>query len=293
MMDTGLHYGLDIDEYHAGPGISNSGLADIDRSPWHYYALNLDPNRPPRREKAGQLEGNLAHTAILEPDEFDKRYAVVPPDAPRRPSVTQRNAKKPSAETVKAIDWWDEWHERTAGATTITEQQRDTAMRQRDSVWALPDVAAALSKGQREVSAYWTDPETSVLCRCRPDFVHEAPAGVVLLDVKTCSDASPADFARHIARKGYHRQGSFYPDGYEIASEQSVLAFIFVAVECEWPYAASAVMLDDESQAAGRILYRRNLNTYAACLNSGHWPGYSESIELVSLPRYAMEYAND
>jgi hypothetical protein len=271
----GVYPGLSNDAYHASPGISNSGLALIDKSPRHYFAWNMDPSRPEAPERGGQLEGSLLHCALLEPDEFDKRYVLGP--------TLNRNTKA-----------WKEWveHNTKDGRYPIQGEQRDTAFAQAESARALPDVAAAVAKGQSEVSAYWNDPETGVLCRCRPDFVHEAGSGVVLIDAKTYSSADPHEFARQAARKGYHRQDTFYTDGYALASERSVLAFIFVVIEVEWPHAACAVMLDEPSRAAGRALYRRNLNTYAHCLKTNTWPGYSSAIELVSLPKYAMENNN-
>ncbi len=51
----GLIDDLDIDAYHRGPGISKSGLDAIARSPATYFAKYLDPNRPPERDRAGQL----------------------------------------------------------------------------------------------------------------------------------------------------------------------------------------------------------------------------------------------
>lgn len=285
----GIYPALSNEDYHASPGISNSGLGDIAQSPWHFWSRRFHPDRPEPIETPSQFDGTLAHCAILEPDEFEKRYVVLPDDAPRRPSSVQRNAKKPSPETVKAIEWWDEWTAKTNGARTITAEQRDVALRQRDAVLALPDVAAALSKGRPEVSAFWHDPETGVLCKCRPDWVHEpSAAGVVLLDVKTYSDASPREFRRQIARMGYHRQAAYYSDGYQLASGLRVLGFIFVCVEMPWPHAASAVMLDDESIELGRRNYRQHLNTYAECLARDEWPAYSTAIELVTLPAYAF-----
>lgn len=268
-----IYQGMANDAYHASPGISNSGLSDVLQSPWHYYARHLDPLRPIQTEKAGQLEGTLAHCAILEPDELDKRYAVGP--------TVNRNTKV-----------WKEFVAAHPDQICIQEEQYATACRQRDAVWALPDIAAALSNGKSEVSAFWNDPETGVLCRCRPDFVHEASAGVVLIDVKTYSDASPAEFSRQIARKGYYRQDAFYSDGYALASGRKVLAFLFVAVEMPWPNAASAVMLDADSIQAGRTMYRRALDTYAECLAKNEWPSYSTAIDLVSLPAYVTgDYA--
>ena len=288
-MSTNIVHDMPIDVYHASAGISKTGLDRIERSPAHFYALTLDPNRPPEKERAGQLEGQLAHCAILEPDEFDKRYAVLPADAPDRPTEAMLNAKKPSESSLARQKWWADWNANNQGKVVITHEQRETAMRQAESVRRLPDVAEALASGMPEVSAYWEDPETGVLCRCRPDWVHPVgESGVILLDVKTYSDASPDEFARQAARKRYDVQDAYYSDGYALASGLDVLAFIFVAVETEWPYAASAVMLDDMSRESGRAKARRNLNTYAQCLKSGQWPGHGAAIHEVSLPMWAI-----
>ncbi|MEX3614445.1 MAG: PD-(D/E)XK nuclease-like domain-containing protein [Burkholderia gladioli] len=280
---------LDIDAYHARSEISKSGLDDINVSPAHFYALHLDPKRPARPMRAGQLEGHLAHCAILEPDEFSKRYAVVPADAPRRPTEVQWNAKKPSEDSIAAMAWWTEFNACANGATIIATAQYETAMRQAESVRDLPEVREALQRGRAEVSAFWTDPTTGVQCRCRPDWVHNATeSATILLDVKTFSSAGADEFRRQAARKRYHVQDAFYTDGYAAASGLNVLAFVFVAVETEWPYAAHAMMLDEPSREQGRADYARNLATYARCDATGEWPGYSKEITLITLPQWAF-----
>lgn len=286
---TGTMLDLDIDAYHSAPGISKTGLDRINRSPANYFALTLDPNRPPERERSGQLEGQLAHCAILEPGEFSKRYAVLPHDAPRRPTEAQWSAKKPSADSQAAMDWWRAWEADNTGRTVITANQYDVAQRQAEAVRRLPDIREALDAGMPEVSAFWNDDEAGVLCRCRPDWVHPAgSSGVVLLDVKTYSDASPDEFRRQCARKRYHVQDAFYSAGYARAAGVDVLGFVFIAVESDYPFQASAVMLDPVSRQQGAEDVRRNLTTYAECLRTGQWPGYSSGIETVSLPNWAI-----
>lgn len=285
----GLVYDLSNEEYHAGDGISKSGLDDFARSPEIYYALHKDPKRPARETKAGQLEGTLAHCSVLEPNEFNHRYLVIPADAPRRPTEAQLNAKNPSPQSVAAMSWWEDFNARNGGKQIITGDQYEVAMRQAESVRRLPQVAEILSAGHAEVSAYWTDPKTGVLCRCRPDWKHPAGSGSILMDLKTCGDASPAEFARQIARKSYHRQDAFYSDGYRMASGEDVLAFIFVAVESQYPYAACATMLDDDGREQGRAENRRLIDRYADCLVTDIWPGYSKEIEMVSLPAWALD----
>lgn len=263
--------GQPIEQYHGGPGISKTGLDRIDVSPANFYHLTLNPARPPEPDRKGQLEGQLAHCAILEPGEFSKRYSVGP-------------------DVIRSTKEWKAFEAALpAGVIGIKPDQHETAMRQAEAVRRLPDVAEALAAGVAESSAYWLDSETGVLCRCRPDWAHPAgESGVILLDVKTFSDADPAEFARQIARKRYHVQDAYYTDGYAAASGKDVLAFVFVAVQDAWPFAASAVMLDPRSQDQGRRDYRRNLSAYAECLTSGNWPGFGQGIHLASLPNWAF-----
>jgi exodeoxyribonuclease VIII len=261
---------FDIGLYHAHPAISKSGLDSIELSPAIYFARHLNPFRPPAKEKAGQLEGNLAHCMILEPAEFDKRYVVGP--------EVNRNTKV-----------WKEFVETNANRVAIQPEQMKTATHQAMSVRTLPDVADLLANGKPEVSAFWRDEDTGAECRCRPDWVHPArDDAVILMDVKTYSIASVGEFSRQVARKAYDKQAAFYTDGYEKASGKTVLGFVFVAVENEFPYAANAFMLDEDSLEAGRQKYRKNLRTYAECMRTEKWPGYSNGINLIRLPSWAL-----
>lgn len=270
----GIIPGLDINAYHGGPGISKSGLDDIARSPFHYYSLHLDPKRPAEEERKGDaLEGALLHCALLEPDQFDRRYAVGP-------------------DVSRATKAWKEFEAEHAGRQCIKPGQRAAAYAQADSVRRLPEMRDALGRGQAEVSAYWKDPETGVLCRCRPDWVTPVGASddaVILVDAKTYGSADPAEFARQIGRMAYHRQDAWYRDGYALASGKKVLAFVFAAVETAWPYAATAIVLDDASVEQGRRECRRLVNRYAECLAADRWPSYTESIATVSLPAWAFD----
>lgn len=262
---------LPIDVYHSRPEVSKSGLDIIAQSPYHFWARKISADAPKESRKGGQLEGELAHCAILEPDQFFNRYAI-------GPSVN-RNTKA-----------WKEFVEANPDRTALQEDQVETAFAQARSVRQITDVADLLSSGKAEVSAIWMDPTTGVPCRCRPDWTH--PVGddaVILLDVKTYSDASPFEFQRQVARKRYHVQDALYSDGYEAASGKRVLAFVFLAVETEYPYVASACMLKPEDQESGRRAYLANLRTFQQCQESGKWPAYGDTINLIDLPAWAKE----
>jgi len=107
--------------------------------------------------------------------------------------------------------------------------------------------------------------------------------------VKTCGDASKAEFARVAARKNYHRQDAFYSGGYGVAANVSVEKFIFIAVESEWPYAAASYELGNESREEGFLEVHRLLDIYEECLRTNVWPGYADSTTTIDLPPYAFK----
>lgn len=273
----GIYRDLPIEQYHGDiSSISKTGLDAMARAPAIYHAQYLDPDRPPEPKRAGQLEGSLAHCALLEPDEFDKRYAVKNFDG-------RTSAGKAEAAQIAE-----------AGMTPINIDQRAAALAQATSMRKIPAVRLALDGDfETEMSAYAADQKTGVMRRCRPDLVHRAKSGAILFDVKTFSSANADDFARQVARKRYFVQHPFYCDVFEQAADVAVLAFVFIVVETEYPYLSAAMMLDDDSAEYGRRAARRDLDRYAECRASGVWPGYGADATVISLPRWLTQKDED
>lgn len=275
----GTYHDVDNEVYHRGPGVSNSGLRNLARSPFHFYSLHLDPNRPKPTVKPGQLEGTLAHCTILEPLQFANRYVCGP--------AVRANTNE-----------WKAFAALHNEKQVIHTEQYETARAQALSVRRLPDVAELLSRGHAEVSAYWhepvTDPATGeinqVLCRIRPDWVHPVnDDSVILLDLKTFSSADAAEFSSQVARKGYAGQCAFYSRGYTKATGKKVAAFLFVVVESDWPYASAAYMLSEEWVSIADVENTRLLTRYAQCLSTDVWPSYSPTVQLIEMPRWLSQ----
>jgi exodeoxyribonuclease VIII len=217
-METGIYAGISNEDYHAGPGISKSGLDLVARSPLHYWQGYLNPRRDQREETAAMRLGTAIHTMILEPDTFRSRYALIPAEAPRRPTVTQLNAKKPSEDTLTAIAWWEEFDARNADKTIISADDYATVQAIAVGVWGSPLAKAIFKGGVAEQSVFWTDPETGVLCKCRPDWLCEPNPNYAILDLKSAADAGPDGFMRSAYNYGYHRAAAWYLDGVEAAA---------------------------------------------------------------------------
>jgi hypothetical protein len=268
----GVLLGLDNEAYHKGPGLSHSGLKRLRKSPFHYRELERERDVPPAAPTPQMFNGTLTHCALLEPSQFDVRYVV-------GPDVDKRSKE------------WREFTKQVPTCEVITSLQRDAAFRQADALRRLPDVAALLSSGEPEVSAYWIDEATHVLCKCRPDWVSsgwgDSGRAVMLLDVKTASDASPEGFSKAVANFGYHTQADWYCTGYALATGLEVLGMLFAVVESEYPHACAAYMVDDDALLRARMDNRKALELYARCAANDEWPGYPTGIQVITLPRWA------
>jgi hypothetical protein len=283
---------MPAEQYHAIRAMSATGLKRMRRSPAHYFGLTLDPRRPPDEPTPAMINGTVVHCCTFEPDKVDTMFAVVPDGAPRRPSSLQRNAKKPSPETLDAIAWWDDFNERTMGCQVIEAQALAMARLQASALRALPDFGALLSDGYGEASVFWIDEETGELCKCRPDWTSPAGDGAILADGKTTQDASPEGFAKSIWNLDYPLQAAHYTDGFMAATGKTVHGFVFGAVESAWPHQAAAYMVDDEVMAWARRENRRLLNLYAECKRTGHWPGYPQTVMPITMPAWAYKEIN-
>ncbi len=66
---------LTFAEYQVAPGLSNSAMKDLAVSPLRFWHRHINPARTPMEPTPEMVFGSALHCAILEADDFDKRYA--------------------------------------------------------------------------------------------------------------------------------------------------------------------------------------------------------------------------
>jgi hypothetical protein len=276
-------------DYFAAEGVNNSLLKDMAKSPAHAFALHLAPDRPVREQTPSMFTGTLAHCAQLEPDAMAARYVVVPDDAPRRPTAAQWKAKKPSPDSIAAMDWWADFNTCAEGLQIVTAEQYTATKGQLAAIQRSPELAALFGRGAGEQSVFWRDPITGLICKCRPDWVHPLDDGRdILVDLKSTADASPEGFSRTVWNFGYHRAAAWYSKGWAAATGRDVAAFVFGAVTSAYPFLAAPYMLDEDTLRQGADESRRLLDRYAECLRTDSWPGYG-GLREISLPAWAKQ----
>jgi hypothetical protein len=140
--------------------------------------------------------------------------------------------------------------------------------------------------GTPEASVFWTDDETGIWRRSRLDWLPHNHIGsrMILPDLKTCKSAQRDEFAKSAANYGYHAQGAYYVDAVRALGLADDVAFVFVAIEKTPPYLVNVIQLDVTAMRIGAALNRQAIHLFADCQRAGHWPSYSEDVQLASLP---------
>ena len=246
-------------DYHADPAVSASHLHAVAASPYHYWSRFLAPDRPPSVQTAAMKLGSLTHCAVLEPDQLASRYGIAPD--------RRTNAGKAAVAAMEA-----------AGIEAVTAPEMEQAMAMAASVRSHQAAAALLRDGKAEQSFWFDDIATGLRCKCRPDWY----TGSTIVDLKTTVDASPKGFAKSVAQWRYHVQQSHYLAG--TFAER----FVFIAVEKSYPYAVGVYELDADAVQFGDYERRNNLQTIADCRAISEWPGYGNTIQPLSLPKWAL-----
>jgi PDDEXK-like domain of unknown function (DUF3799) len=150
--------------------------------------------------------------------------------------------------------------------------------------------------GKAEQSLIWQDQRTGVWRRARPDWLpHHSGGRLILADYKTTMDASDDAIQRAVHKFGYHQQAAWYRDGALALNLAEDVPFVFVWQEKTAPYLVRVTQLDPTAMRIGAAKNARALDIYAHCRETRHWPGYSDEVDLVSLPVWAenrdtMEY---
>lgn len=278
----GLYPDMSNEDYHAHPALGSSGLKLLAQSPAHYFAAYLDPNCKARKETLAMKIGRAWHSAVYEPAEFDNRYVAMPDGIDRR----TKEGKALWAEIV------------ATGKTPLPSGDMDRILAMGRAANAHPAARVLFAqKAMYEASIFFIDPATGVLCKIRPDFMVPPcdlfPNGLIV-DGKSCEDASPEGFSRNAWNWEMHYQAALYSDGFQQHFKtRGRPEFLWLAQEKEPPYACAIYSATADIVNFGRRKMRPLIELYARCSASGIWPGYSTAVTELALPAWAEKQVQE
>lgn len=277
------------EETESGTGIFPMPAADYfaDHSAWSQSMLKVFMDRrrlaeayyvtgtaEPPEPTDPMRKGTATHTALLEPERFDRLVVTYPRELLAKNGAVSTNAAK---------DFRDE--QEAAGRVVLKADQFSAVRSMAESVRKVCGRWLELP-GKKEQSIYWADDITGLRLKARIDWIVEREERQFIFDLKTTNDVSPAAFRKRI-EDGYWIQAEHYAAGVEAVTGRKT-TFIFVAVESAFPFSTALYELDAE--AIGRSIDGRRavLNQLADCLARND---FRESWEGRVVPLSVREWA--
>ena len=228
------------------------------------------------------LFGRAYHKLMLEPEDFDKEFIVSP--------KFDRRTKEGKAA-------YEQFLADAEGKDVIDEETYQKLLDMKEALYATPFVKF-LIKGEHEKSFFWTDEESGIFCKCRPDSFGEVKGQYICVDLKTTKDAETDRFMRDALKFGYDIQAYHYCEGLKAAYGHD-FKFLFIAQEKTQPYLCNVLEADDLFMRSGKELRNSLLKKYKNALETDIWEGYMSAesgINSLTVPRWiadTLEYEDE
>ena len=302
LVHDGIHHLLDERVYRNDPAIAISDLKEMSLSPLHFWSKKFGGYRAEQTE--AQEIGTLTHLSVLEPEEYARKTVLKPADAPRKPTDAQRNAKKPSEDTIAAIKWWDDWSATNAGKTELSQDDSTQIAGITQGVMSNADAVKLMDGALKEVAMFKTIVVNGVTIRTKgkADIICSSKGSdaEAIADLKTVDRgyANPDDFSYSIKKWGYAQQAAWYIDLYNMltstddpfTTDVKKSRWVFIVAEKLPPYVCVTLELDEDSIEVGRAINKRHLETLAECFKTNVWERPLNGMRgRVSIPEWARK----
>lgn len=258
-------------EYHADTTRISASMIKMmhAKTPAHVYDAFFAPDRE-QPDSAALDFGRMFHAAVLEPETFDDKYMVMPEGLDRR------------TKEGKAL-WADIL---ASGKQAVASDKFNDVKKMAANIHKLPIWSKIMDNNPQFEKTVMTENR-----RIRMDIFVEPcddfPRGLIV-DLKSCVDASPYRFGYDCNKLGYHIQAAHYCDVvFEVSGFKP--DFIILASEKTRPFIAKAYEIGQIELSIGLKLASEAYGRLIECLALEEWPSYGQDIEPIALPTFAYD----
>ena len=251
--EEGVYTDMPFPEYNQLEAFRSHDLSAIMKDPYRYKY-----EEKPDSEASFFVEGRLQHCLFLEPHVFDDEFVVAP-------AVDKRTkaGKEEYADFLSSVD----------DRSIVTQDLYDTC------VARVKVLDAFKPKGDDQTELSVVFDYFGHLCKARFDMLQDN----VIIDLKTCRDASPRGFKFAVRNFGYHQQAAFYLDAAKHSGMTEVDRFQFLAIEKAHPYPYVVYELDAEAIEYGRSLNQQALSLLLHCRETEIYTPYNLHNQIVPI----------
>lgn len=271
-MSTGItagYWDVGLAEYHADREcVSSTALEIFRESREEYHAIYVAETRKPKPPTWEMRLGTALHAYVLENARFGEQVAIEP----------AWGRKKDDLEAKAAF------REANAGKTIIDQEDVGLVIEMSKALRASPVAGPLLfdADGVNEQAIRWDT--LDIWCKCCFDRLLSCG---IDLNLKTCSNPRPDDWARHAHGMGYHRQAALYRMGKNaLLSKEPTY---HVVISSQWPHRVGVYRFGDREMSLGMEEVFDALDDLATCRSSGEWKErWQTEITEITFPRYAF-----
>lgn len=258
-------YNITNEEYHSSAGISRSKLMLLDKSPYHFWYQTMSGLSPVQEPTPAMNMGSAFHTMLLEPKKFEDEFAIMP-------SLDRR--------TKDGKAMYEDFCKRESGKVILSNDQFVKLNKMVDLVSKHDIVNMLLNESSFEQSIYWTDKETGLQFKARPDIWSSS----MIVDLKTTSNANIFSFSRSALEYGYYLQAGMAFEASK-ALGKPIEMFVILACEKEEPYVPAVYIMKEEALNFGIDQFNCYKRKLKKCMDSNKWEGYL--VQELGVPAYA------
>lgn len=274
-IEAGIYFDLSNEDYHNDPAVSCSNVKNLLVSPMKYWRNSpLNPNRKSKETQAQKI-GTALHCYLMEREKFEQDYIILPKleiDSDFYRSESQKsdfelNFQMPKTKTAKTFKY-------IGGKIALTSEEFADIKEKVDYFESLETAGSLFKDGFAEVSVFWQDLETGIMCKCRFDYLTTNYAA----DYKSIADIKKmtyqiCDYDYYIQQAYYleglqqfinnpkHNLNSPYKEFVNELVENNPTAFIFAFQDKE-DLMVRLKTFDEECVSLGNDLFRNALNIY-------------------------------
>lgn len=139
-----------------------------------------------------------------------------------------------------------------------------------------------------EQSGTFKDESTGLELKIRPDGVC-LDAEPYIFDYKSTNDLDVSSLERKISSLGYHISAAHYMAGVKAITGKTIKHYYLCFQEQKAPYDTAVFVLDPMLLEQAELIRRRCLNLIADAQDKNFYPGVSDQVQSISIPKFAWE----
>lgn len=279
MISEGIHTDISITDYHADRDyLSATSIKEAKVSlrqfDWHRRGLM------PASEGKHLDYGNAFELALLDPEEFKRDVAIAQTEywcaLAKESNPDLKNVKNSGVYQARLKYFIEENKNKLYKIDDVGPQSYEYIEKMLESCKMDAVISKLIEGTEYQLSLFWTDEESGLKLKTRPDICKRKKNSVV--NLKTTLDGSPKAFVRDMIKYNYPLQACMEIKGcLATGLMDTVDNYFWLVVEKVPPFNATIYSFTESDIASTMNELQYYLNKIAQAREKGFYPGYSDA----------------